>query len=55
MMTCNLCGEKIESFGMSLDHLRDVHGIDEEIERWPDGEIVIHDTTLEPGDFGGGA
>jgi hypothetical protein len=37
-----------------LDHLRVVHP---EVwgdgpQRWPDGRIVVYDTTLTPGDFG---
>lgn len=38
-----------------LDHMRvlhpDVWG--DGPERWPDGRIVVYDTTLEPGDFAG--
>jgi hypothetical protein len=34
-----------------VDHLHDAHGIDTEVERWPDGEPVIVDMTLDPRDF----
>lgn len=36
-----------------LGHIRAAHGLDvaEEIEKWPDGEWVVHDETLDPEDF----
>jgi hypothetical protein len=61
MATCNLCGQQMftdcatmaEEIVKMDDHLRvmhpDVYG--DGPERWPDGAIVIEDTTLEPGDF----
>lgn len=51
-MTCALCGEQMD-FSEVIGHLRDMHEINEDFERWPDGEVVIHDGTLEPSDFGG--
>lgn len=55
-VTCLLCGKKWpadengrESF---FYHMRSMHPeFDTELERWPDGELVIVDTTLEPSDF----
>jgi hypothetical protein len=51
--TCARCGGR---FGPAelWPHLRDEHGIevtDDDFETWPDGELVIHDRTLEPADF----
>lgn len=38
-----------------LHHLRQFHpdqfDSDIDFERWPDGEVVVEDTTLEPQDF----
>jgi hypothetical protein len=34
-----------------FDHLRDAHDVDAEPATWPDGGLVIVDTTLEPADF----
>jgi hypothetical protein len=50
MGTCGLCGERVMASELIV-HLRVEHGIEEDFERWPDGEIVVHDETLEPGDF----
>ena len=38
-----------------LDHLRVIHPDvwGDGPTRWPDGRIVVYDTTLTPGDFGG--
>lgn len=61
-MKCELCGheEKPES-GQMLD---DVRLIDDHLqrmhpqeygdgpERWPDGEVVLEDETIDPSDFG---
>lgn len=58
MSTCYLCppggdplGDDVETMA---EHLRtqhpDVYGGGPE--RWPDGTIVVYDTTLEPIDFG---
>jgi len=57
MATCHLChpDEQAVPDHDMLDHLR-VHHPDaygDGPERWPDGEIVIYDTTLDPGEFGG--
>lgn len=58
MATCHLCPPEdqfVPDYDMD-DHLRvhhpDVYG--DGPERWPDGHVVVHDLTLEPGDFGGG-
>jgi len=57
MATCFVCppGDQDIPDVEMLDHLRvihpDVYG--DGPERWCDGRIVVHDTTLEPGDFGG--
>lgn len=60
-MNCDLCGHHelpaednmAADLVLMLDHLRVMHP--EEYgggpERWPDGEIVMQDTTLEPVDF----
>lgn len=49
---CNVCKTTVPDLGL-MDHLRldhpDEYG--DGPERWPDGETVIIDTTLEPGDF----
>ena len=36
-----------------FDHLRRLHPDvwGDGPERWPDGQVVVHDMTLEPGDF----
>lgn len=56
-MKCNLCHDEwpdaeggLESV---LDHLRVMHPGEEvgDIERWPDGSVVIYDDTLQPEDF----
>jgi hypothetical protein len=57
MGTCFVCpeGDRDVPDVELLDHLRllhpDVWG-DGPL-RWPDGRVVVYDTTLEPGDFGG--
>lgn len=52
--TCSLCGDD-EKYGFPAidDHLRLAHPDDygDGPARWPDGDIVIHDETLEPEDF----
>jgi hypothetical protein len=51
-VTCNLCGEVFD--GTTIwGHLAGAHAIDAgaEMLRWPDGEPVVIDTTLEPGHF----
>lgn len=50
LVVCEQCGR---GFGPAdiVNHLRRDHGVTEPFERWPDGEPVIEDTTLEPGDF----
>lgn len=58
-MKCDLCGHSDESATTLLDdalliddHFRLFHpDIWAQSERWPDGSIVIEDTTIEPGDF----
>jgi hypothetical protein len=61
MVTCQLCGEQLAGTGedmatdmlTALDHLRLFHPDQyEEPETWPDGSLVVHDESLEPGDFG---
>lgn len=44
--------EKIANVEM-LDHLRVIHPQEwgDGPQRWPDGRIVVYDTTLTPGDF----
>jgi hypothetical protein len=35
-----------------VDHMRVVHPDRwDQVERWPDGRVVVVDHTLEPGDF----
>ena len=48
--TCGLCREQFTDVN-PIDHLRIMHAVDVTPETWPDGEVVIHDTTLEPEDF----
>jgi hypothetical protein len=51
MIICDLCGELMLAVGFD-DHLRVFHPDDyEPMETWPDGSLVIVDTTLEPADF----
>jgi hypothetical protein len=52
MGVCDLCHEPVEDDHL-LEHLRLLHPDDYEDgpERWPDGDIVVHDQTLEPKDF----
>lgn len=59
-MKCYLCGHQserpetlTEDVQQMDDHLRVMHPDEygDGPERWPDGGIVIHDTTLEPRDF----
>lgn len=49
---CNLCDppRRIELESL-LEHMRFVHDRIIEVARWPDGEPVIVDQTLEPCDF----
>jgi hypothetical protein len=54
--TCALgCDEpiEVETAEELENHLRLLHpdSFGEGFERWPDGEIVVHDTTLEPHEF----
>lgn len=49
---CHICHDQVPSLGL-LDHLR-VHHPDQfgdGPQTWPDGSLVVVDTTLEPGDF----
>lgn len=55
---CQLgCYEQVEidSAHDLLHHLRQFHpdqfGSDIDFERWPDGEVVVADMTLDPQDF----
>lgn len=54
MGRCHLCVPEAEVPDEEiLVHLAEVHGYDlDSIERWPDGEVVIHDESLTPEDFG---
>lgn len=55
MATCHVCppGEQNLPDAEMTDHLRLIHPDlwGDGPERWPDGQIVVHDTTLEPRDF----
>lgn len=55
MASCHLCGDTPPDLEM-WEHLRVMHPAEwgDGPARWPDGEPVIHDMTLEPDDFGGG-
>jgi hypothetical protein len=49
MATCHLCGGIHIPDRDLIDHLRILHPDHYgEIERWPDGDVVIYDTTTEP-------
>jgi hypothetical protein len=52
MGNCNLCREHVEDDHL-LAHLRVLHPNEygDGPERWPDGNIVVHDQTLEPEEF----
>jgi hypothetical protein len=53
MATCHFCSDPISDVEM-LHHFRVMHPQQtEEFERWLDGEFLVVDETLEPGDFGG--
>lgn len=51
---CNVCDEDVPSVDL-LYHLRvmhpDHHG--DGPQRWPDGALVVIDTTITPDEFGG--
>jgi hypothetical protein len=52
--TCGLgCTEPVDD---PEEHLRLHHPAEYGTgpERWPDGKVVVHDDTLEPGEFGRG-
>ena len=55
-MICHACGDQwpdTDGLEAIADHLRLAHPhLDVAPERWPDGGLVVVDTTLEPGDFG---
>lgn len=56
MATCHMCpdGSRHVADDDVIEHLRVLHPDQYELlERWLDGAVVIYDTTLEPGDFGG--
>lgn len=53
---CMVCkrdggGEVMVRISEIVEHLDKVHGITGGIAEWPDGEPVVIDRTLEPGDF----
>lgn len=49
---CNLCDPpRRMPLEEIVQHLDRVHGQTVEFETWPDGEVVIHDDSLEPRDF----
>jgi hypothetical protein len=52
---CNLCPGPVETVHL-LDHIRNLHPeqYGDGPERWPDGGLVVVDTTLTPDDFGEG-
>lgn len=52
MATCHLCGDRPPDAEM-WEHLRVLHpdAWGDGPERWPDGQPVIHDMTLEASDF----
>ena len=52
-VACGLCPVDGLSLAEMAAHLYRAHGIDlaTDVERWPDGEPVVVDMTLEPGDF----
>ena len=42
-----------EDLQLIIDHIRVLHpDVYAEMEFWPDGQVVIHDETLTPEDFG---
>lgn len=49
---CNLCHEDVPDEEL-VRHTLVEHDIDidAEVEKWPDGEWVVYDQTLEPKDF----
>lgn len=59
-MKCSLCDweQPDAEVGLegAIDHIRVMHPDDygDGPDRWPDGSLAIHDTTLEPSDFIGG-
>jgi hypothetical protein len=50
-INCGLCPETLHNLADLNAHLRDAHGINEDFQRWPDGEPVVEDLTLTPQDF----
>jgi len=47
--TCAICREPVD---YPLRHVRDHHpNLDATPDTWPDGALVLIDTTLEPKDF----
>lgn len=52
-VSCGLCPVDGLTLGEMVTHLHDAHGVDlgADLERWPDGEPVVVDATLEPEDF----
>lgn len=58
MITCHLCpaeDNQVPDLEI-LDHIRVFHPEHHaELRRWPDGEPVVEDHTLEPSDFEAGS
>lgn len=52
-MHCHMCPD-VMPVAEAIDHLRVMHPdqYGDGPERWPDGQPVLYDTTLEPRDFG---
>ncbi len=52
---CNLCQDDVPTADL-VSHLSVMHpDAYEPFETWPDGSVVVVDTTLEPHEFGGDA
>lgn len=51
---CHICDQDVPSVEL-LDHLRVMHpdAYGDGPDRWPDGQVVVIDASLEPHDFGG--
>ena len=55
MGVCHVCDDDTIPDTELLDHIRVMHpdAWGDGPEKWPDGEFVIHDGTLDPSDFAG--
>lgn len=52
--TCHLCSDPVLRTATAMfKHLSLIHPTAATLDRWPDGQLVFVDTTIEPGDFGG--